>query len=204
MLAVMTEDPTRPAAPAMDATQQAQAPLLYWEDFPPGHRQRVGGTTLTREAIVEFAGRYDPQPFHLDEAAARDSLFGGLCASGWHTAALTMRMLCDGYLLRAASLGSPGVDQLRWLAPVFPGDTLWVDYTVLSARPMASRPEVGLAQMLWTVINQHEKPVMTMEGWAMLRRRPGWERDGPPSADQPAAAPPAPGAPAAPAPGPSA
>jgi acyl dehydratase len=177
----MTEDCCGPSAESASAeatpapAPATPTPTLFWEDFPPGVKRRVGGTPVTREAILEFAGRYDPQPFHLDDAAARASLFGGLCASGWHTVALTMRMLCDGYLLRAASLGSPGMDQLRWLAPVFPGDTLWVEYEVLAARPMGSRPDVGLTQMLWTVINQHEAPVMTMQGWGMFRRRPGWE-----------------------------
>jgi acyl dehydratase len=148
------------------------AATLYWEDFPPGTVLEFGATTPTRESIVEFASRYDPQPFHLDEAAARDSLFGGLCASGWHTCALTMRMICDGYLYRTASLGSPGIDGLRWTHPVYPGDTLSVRMTVLQARPMASRPGTGLTQNRWEVRNQHDRIVMTMEGWGMLRCRP--------------------------------
>ena len=94
-----------------------RAKRLYWEDFPVGAVFEFGGVTLTREAIVDFASRYDPQPFHLDDAAAEASLFGGLSASGWHTCALTMRMMCDAYLNRSASLGSPGIDELRWLKP---------------------------------------------------------------------------------------
>jgi acyl dehydratase len=143
----------------------------HWEDFVVGSRQEFGATTVTREEIVEFAGRYDPQPFHLDEAAAQASLFGGLCASGWHTCAMAMRMMCDGYLLDSASLGSPGIDHLRWLKPVFPGDTLNMRMEVLDARPMASRPHVGLLRSRWEVRNQHGQPVMTMEGWGMFRRR---------------------------------
>ena len=126
---------------------------------------------MTKEAIVAFARDYDPQPFHLDEAAARDSLFGGLCASGWQTCALTMRMMCDAYLNDSASLGSPGLDNIRWTAPVFPGDTLHVRMTVLSARPMASKPQVGLMQSRWEVFKQDGTRVLSMEGWGMMRRR---------------------------------
>ena len=145
---------------------------LYWEDFPAGHSMAFGAYPVTKEAVLDFAQRYDPQPFHVDEAAARDSLFGGLCASGWHTCAMAMRMMCDEYLLEAASLGSPGIDELRWLKPVFPGDTLGMRMEVLQARPMASRPQVGLVQTRWELHNQHGEPVMTMQGWGMFRRRP--------------------------------
>jgi acyl dehydratase len=145
--------------------------LLHWEDFPPGSERDFGGHTVSREAVIEFATAFDPQPFHVDEAAAGDSLFGGLCASGWHTCAMTMRMMCDAYLLDTASLGSPGIDQLRWLKPVFPGDTLRVRYKVLEARPMASRPAVGLLRSSWAVYNQRGDDVLTMEGWGMVRRR---------------------------------
>jgi acyl dehydratase len=150
----------------------SRAPLQFWEDFPVGDVRDFGGLPVTREDVLEFARQFDPQPFHVDEDAARESLFGGLCASGWHTAAMAMRMMCDGYLLDSASLGSPGIDQLRWLQPVFPGDTLRVRMTVLAARPMASRPTVGLVQTRWEVRNQRDEPVMTMEGWGMFRRRP--------------------------------
>lgn len=149
----------------------AMASSIYWEDFPAGDVREFGATEVTREMIVEFASRYDPQPFHVDEVAARESLFGALCASGWHTSALAMRMMCDEYLLKAASLGSPGIDHLRWLQPVFAGDTLSVRLTVLSSRPMASRPHVGLVQSRWEVLNQKRETVMTMEGWGMYRRR---------------------------------
>ncbi len=127
---------------------------------------------MTREAVVAFAAEFDPQPFHLDDAAAEASLFGRLCASGWHTCAMTMRMICDDHLLDAASLGSPGIDSLRWTRPVYPGDTLSVRLEVLEARPMTSRPDVGLVRQRWEVLNQAREVVLTMEGWGMFRRRP--------------------------------
>ncbi|MDQ2779297.1 MAG: MaoC family dehydratase [Pseudomonadota bacterium] len=149
-------------------------PRYYWEDFPVGHVMAFGHMPVTREAVLAFARQFDPQPFHLDEEAAKTSLFGGLCASGWHTCAMAMRMMCDGYLLQSSSLGSPGIENLRWLKPVFPGDTLRMQVEVTEARPMASRPGVGLTRLRWTILNQHEAPVMTMEGWGMFgRREPG-------------------------------
>jgi acyl dehydratase len=144
----------------------------WWEDFPAGHVREFGGLVVTREDVIAFARAYDPQPFHVDDAAAEASLFGRLAASGWHTCAMAMRMMCDAYLLESASLGSPGVDQLRWLKPVYPGDTLRVRLTVLEARPMASRPQVGLVKSRWEVMNQQGDIVLTMEGWGMFGRRP--------------------------------
>jgi acyl dehydratase len=151
----------------------SQIPKYYWEDFPVGYQVQRGGMPVTREAVLEFARQFDPQPFHVDEEAARASLFGGLCASGWHTCALAMRMMCDAYLLESASLGSPGIDQLRWLKPVFPGDVLSLCMEVLEARPMASKPQVGLVKSRWEMRNQHGETVLTMEGWGMFRRRVG-------------------------------
>jgi len=145
---------------------------LYWEDFPVGHHMDFGATPVSREAVIAFAGQFDPQPFHLDDEAGRQSLFGGLCASGWHTCAMAMRMMCDAYLLESASLGSPGIDALRWLKPVFPGDTLRMSLDVLEARAMASRPGVGLIKSRWSMFNQHGDAVFTMEGWGMFGRRP--------------------------------
>lgn len=145
---------------------------LYWEDFAPGTVREFGGHTLTRDEIVRFAGEFDPQPFHLDEEAGRASLFGGLAASGWHTCALMMRMMCDAYLLDSASLGSPGLDAIRWLKPVRVGDTLSVRMEILEARPMNSRPTVGLVRARWTVLNQRGEAVLTTEGSNMFQRRP--------------------------------
>lgn len=144
----------------------------YWEDFIPGSVREFGHQPVGREAVLAFAREFDPQPFHLNDAAAEASLFGRLSASGWHTCAMTMRMMCDDYLLDAASLGSPGIDSLRWLKPVYPGDTLSVRLTVLQARPMTSRPGVGLVQSRWEVLNQQRDIVMVMEGWGMFGRRP--------------------------------
>ena len=147
-------------------------PRLYWEDFPAGHVMDFGGLPVTREAVIEFARQFDPQPFHLSEEGGQASLFGGLCASGWHSCAMAMRMMCDAYLLNAASLGSPGIDALRWLKPVFPGDVLRMRLEVLDARPMTSKPQVGLVRSRWEMRNQQGMPVLTMEGWGMFGRRP--------------------------------
>jgi acyl dehydratase len=168
MLEAMTADPAPTASAPMPEPRRYR---YYWEDFPAGHVRDFGGVTVSREAVLAFAAQFDPQPFHLDEAAARASLFGGLCASGWHTCAMTMRMMCDEYLLDSASLGSPGIDALRWLKPVFPGDTLRVRLNVQEARPMASKPHVGLVRSVWEVRNQRDEAVLTMEGWGMFRRR---------------------------------
>lgn len=145
---------------------------FHWEDFPVGHVMAFGSTRVERDEVLEFARRYDPQPFHTDDEAARRSLFGALCASGWHTCAMAMRMMCDEYLLESSSLGSPGLENLRWLQPVFPGDTLSMRMEVLEARPMGSRPQVGLVRSRWEVLNQRGEPVLAMEGWGMFGRRP--------------------------------
>ncbi|HMO47674.1 MAG TPA: MaoC family dehydratase [Rubrivivax sp.] len=158
------------ASPAPDAAPKRTI-RRYWEDFAVGSVHESGAMPVTREATLAFAREFDPQPFHLDDEAAAASLFGRLAASGWHTGAMAMRMMCDGYLLESASLGSPGIDQLRWLKPVFPGDTLSLRMTVLAARPMASRPGVGLVQSRWEVFNQQRETVLTMEGWNMYRMR---------------------------------
>src|SRR5262249_27238976 len=123
-----------------------------------------GNKTVTREAIIGFAREFDPQPFHVDEEASRNSLFGSLCASGWHTCALAMRMMCDDYLLESASMGSPRLENIKWLKPVFPDDTLRVRLHVVEARPMASKPRIGLVRSRWEVLNQRGEAVMTMEG----------------------------------------
>ena len=143
----------------------------FWEDFPVGQVREFGAMLVTRDAVLDFAHKFDPQPFHVDDAAAERSLFGRLAASGWHTAAMAMRMMCDEYLLESASLGSPGLESLKWLKPVYPGDTLSVRLTTVEARPMTSRPEVGLVRSKWEVLNQHREPVLAMEGWGMFRRR---------------------------------
>jgi acyl dehydratase len=152
-------------------TAAARTIRWYWEDFPVGQVREFGAMPVTRDAVLAFAAQFDPQPFHLDEVAAEASLFGRLSASGWHTCAMAMRMMCDEYLLDSSSLGSPGIDSLRWTKPVFPGDTLSVRLTTLESRPMASRANVGLVLSKWEVLNQHRELVLTMQGWGMFGRR---------------------------------
>ena len=143
----------------------------YWEDFYPGQVLEAGSASLSAEEIIEFGKKYDPQPFHIDEEQAKQSVFGGLIASGWQTASLCMRLICDLYLLEAASLGSPGVDELRWVKPVYPGDTLHLKATVLETRASASRPDMGTVRSRSEVYNQHGELVMHMSGVGMFRRR---------------------------------
>jgi acyl dehydratase len=147
------------------------AKRFYWEDFSVGRVMTLGSTLVTREATLAFARQFDPQPFHLDDAAAEASLFKRLSASGWHTCAMTMRLMCDGYMNDSASLGSPGIDELRWLKPVCPGDTISAEMTVLEARVMNSKPHVGLVLSRWRVFNQDGDDVMTMQGWGMFALR---------------------------------
>lgn len=142
-----------------------------FEDFQVGQVREFGGRQVDADEARRFAAAYDPQPIHLDEAAAAASVFGGMSISGWHTCAMVMRMMCDAYLLDSTSQGSPGIDKLRWLRPVRPGDTLRVRMTVLEARASQSRPAIGLVRSLWEVFNQHDEQVMSMEGWGMFGRR---------------------------------
>lgn len=145
---------------------------LHFEDFPVGKVREMGPTPpLSKEEIVAFARQYDPQIFHVDEDAARHSSFGGLVASGWHTAGLAMRLYVDSVLHRTASLGSPGIEKLRWLKPVRPGDVLRLRVEVLEARPSESKPHLGLVRSLWRMTNQASEVVLEMEGWGMFRRR---------------------------------
>ena len=146
----------------------------YWEDFEVGDTSSLGERTVDRDEVIAFAKMYDPQPFHIDEEAGRQSMFGGLIASGWHTVAMVMRMIVDSYLRDSASLGSPGVDNVRWLKPVRPGDTIRATRTVVETRASKTRPELGLVKTRWEVFNQHGEMVMSMEGWGMFsRRHPG-------------------------------
>jgi acyl dehydratase len=143
----------------------------YWEDMAVGSVRDLGSVTMSADEIQEFARQFDPQPFHVDEEAAKHSIFGSLCASGWHTAALAMKLTVENFLLEAASMGSPGVENLRWLKPVYPGDTLRLEQSVLESRALRSRPEVGLVRSRWEMFNQNGDKVMQMEGYGMFRRR---------------------------------
>ena len=145
--------------------------LLYWEDLQPGEALEIGSHTFTEEEIIAFARQFDPQPFHVDPEAAKKSFFKGLIASGWHTCSVGMRLMVDKYVNRSASLGSPGLDNIRWLAPVRAGDTITYRRVILAARVSESKPEVGLLQTRSEAVNQRGEIVMTMEGWGMFRRR---------------------------------
>ena len=144
---------------------------VYWEDLQPGQVLDLGNLTATREEIIAFASQFDPQPFHLDDEAAKASVFGGLCASGWHTCSMAMRLMVTNFLQTAASLGSPGLENVKWMKPVFPGDTLRLQHRILESRPMRSRPDVGLVRTHWEMFNQNGEQVLHMEGWGMFRRR---------------------------------
>ena len=146
--------------------------LLYWEDFPVGETVEMGSHTFTEAEIIAFARQFDPQPFHVDPEAAKNTVFKGLVASGWHTCAIAMRLMVDKYVARSASLGSPGLDNIRWLAPVRAGDSISYRRTITAARASESKPGVGLVQSRWEAANQRGETVMTMEGWGMFRRRP--------------------------------
>ena len=148
-------------------------PTLYWEDFKVGEVHEMGRHTFTLEEILEFATRFDPQPIHIDAAAAGASFFGGLIASGWHTCAVGMRFAVDSYINAGVSLGSPGLDNVRWHKPVRPGDTITYRRITLASRTSQSRPGVGLMQGRIEAHNQDGELVMSNEGWGMFGRRPG-------------------------------
>lgn len=147
-------------------------PAQYFEDFRPGQTVELGNRTVTEEEIVAFARQWDPQPFHTDAEAARDSVFGGLIASGWHTGAMWMRLYVDSLLGSSASQGSPGVEELRWLAPVRPGDTLTGRLEVLEAVPSARRPDRGTVRIRAEMVNQDGVTVMSMTSRGHFGRRP--------------------------------
>lgn len=146
-------------------------PRLAFEDFKEGERRSFGPRVLTRDEIVAFARDWDPQPFHLDEAAAKRSPFGGLIASGWQTAALCMRLVVDGMLADSTSMGSPGLDELKWLKPVRPGDALSVEVTLLEVTPSRSKPDRGSVKVSYRCTNQTGETVMTMVARVLFLRR---------------------------------
>ncbi|HTT78169.1 MAG TPA: MaoC family dehydratase [Stellaceae bacterium] len=144
----------------------------YFEDYPPGAVFTAGTLTVSADEIIEFARKYDPQPMHTDPAAAARGQFGGLIASGWHTGAMMMRLFADNFLSPEASVASPGIDELRWLKPVRPGDALSLRVTVLEARPSRSRPGEGVVRSHVEVLNQHGEVVMSLKPISLIRRRP--------------------------------
>jgi acyl dehydratase len=143
----------------------------YFEDYVPGSAYEYGDVTVTEAEILDFAARFDPQPMHVDAAAATTGPFGGLIASGWHTTALLMRLYADHYLSRVASLGSPGIDELRWPAPVRPGDRLRLRVEVEDA-PSRSKPDRGVVRTRAELRNQHGETVLSLTAINFLQRRP--------------------------------
>lgn len=147
--------------------------MQYFEDIAVGDTASFGGYAVTREEVISFAEKYDPQPFHLSDEAAAATHFGRLSASGWHTCAMTMAMLVEhSKTIQHAGLGSPGIDDLKWLRPVHPGDTLRCETEVLDARRSASRPGMGLLKSRMAVFNQDDVPVMTFVSTLMVAARP--------------------------------
>lgn len=143
----------------------------YFDDFAVGERFQTRGATLTEAMIIEFALTYDPQPFHIDVEAARQSIYGGLIASGFQTLALGFRMVMETGLFRAASMGSPGFDELRWLKPVRPGDTLHTELEVVDKKPSASKPDRGILRVVYRIKNQKDEEVLTFLSMHLLKRR---------------------------------
>lgn len=148
-------------------------PLLYLEDLAAGATIELGRHRIDEEEIVAFARAYDPQPFHLDRHVAAGSIYGGLIASGWQTVCIFMRLFADGLLNRAAAMGSPGVDELRWLKPVRPGDELVARIEVLEVRPSRSKPDRGIVRLRCAVANGDDAEVLTFLASVMFGRRPG-------------------------------
>jgi acyl dehydratase len=149
-------------------------PKFYFEDFSTDWTAEYGPRRVTRKEIVGFAAQYDPQPMHLDEEAARQTMLGGLAASGWHTCAIMMKMIADGLLLDTASMGAPGIDEVKWLRPVRPGVSLTVRGSVTAVRASQSKQDRGFVTFYWEVFNDRDERVMTLICPQMvLRRQPG-------------------------------
>lgn len=147
--------------------------MQYFEDIEVGAKQSFGRYEVTREDVVAFAAKFDPQPFHLDDEAAASTHFGRLSASGWHTCAMTMAMVVENLkAIEQAGLGAAGIDELRWLKPVYPGDVLRCETEVLEKRASQSRPEMGSFRSRMTVLNQHDEPVMCFISIGLIRTRP--------------------------------
>ena len=151
--------------------------LMHLEDFQPGQTFDLGSIEVSHEQVVDFAKQFDPQPFHIDIDAGGQSIFGGLIASGWHTCSLMMRLVVDNLFSRTATLGSPGVNQIRWILPVRPGDTLTASTRVLAVTSSVSKPDRGTVEFHYEVRNQSDQQVLAMQGISMFRRREGQAAD---------------------------
>jgi len=144
----------------------------YFDDFVVGQEIELGERTVSEDEIIAFATQFDPQPFHIDKEAAAQSIYGGVIASGWHTCAMMMRVVLDGMGCEEASMGSPGLDGVRWLLPVRAGDTLKVRYLTREVKASTSKPDRGIVKSTWVATNQKGEDVCTIDGMAMFRRRP--------------------------------
>lgn len=145
--------------------------LRYFDDYLPGATYDCGSVSVDQAEIIFFAKAFDPQPFHVDPGAAASGPYGGLIASGWHTAALMMRLYADNFISSVAAIASPGLDELRWLKPVRPGDSLWIRVMVIEARRSRSKPHLGMIRTLVEVLNQNREVVMTLKTMSLLRCR---------------------------------
>ncbi len=145
---------------------------IYFEDIAVGDKTISESRTVTKEEILDFAHKYDPQPFHIDEEAAKKSIYGGLIASGWHTASTLMRLLVDNMTNNRAGLGSPGFDDLRWILPIRPSDSLRYESTVIEARKSESRPDMGIVRAEIKLFNQNDEVVLSMKSIGMVKTRP--------------------------------
>ncbi len=152
--------------------------MKFYEDIEVGDKRSFGQYEVTREEVMDFASRYDPQPFHLDDEAAAQTHFGRLSASGWHTCSMTMAMMVENMKSEeSAGLGSPGVDQIRWKKPVYPGDTLHCETEIIEKRRSASRPEMGIFKSRIRTFNQHDEMVLEMVSNGLIRTRDPEGRD---------------------------
>ena len=145
--------------------------IYHFEDFEPGQIFELGSVTVTKDDIIEFAAEFDPQPFHLDEAAGKASMLGGLAASGWHTGSMVMRLLVDNLLSKSTCQGAPGIDQLKWQHPVYPQDILTARAEILARKDLRSRPDLGLVSIRITVTNQNQKQVLFLENPILFGKR---------------------------------
>ena len=150
---------------------------MYFEDFHVGQEIALGSRTVSEAEIIAFARDFDPQPFHIDHEAAAASMFGGVIASGWHTCSMMMRMVVDGMMASSSSMGSPGVDKVRWILPVRAGDTLSVTYLTTAVKASGSKPDRGVVWSTWRAVNQHGEVVCAIEGMGMFGRRPKEQHD---------------------------
>jgi acyl dehydratase len=170
----MSQSQSQAAATRTLSEQDFAAPIgdRYFEDYTAGAVYEYGYAGVTEAEILEFARVFDPQPIHVDPVFAAEGPFGGLIASGWHTTAIFMRLLADHYISRVASLASPGIDELRWPAPLRPGDSVRLRATILEARPSRSKPDRGLVRTRAQLISQNDEDVLRLDAMNIIRRRP--------------------------------